>query len=105
MNQDLKNRFGLKSHYLEQLESFFQEISPLQKVIIFGSRAKGSSKYNSDIDLVYFGELSSIDLIHIQDFFDNSDIPFKVDFLNYNKITNSKLKDHIDRVGKVIYSN
>ena len=53
--------YGLKERIIQQ----FIEISALtpnvQKLILFGSRAKGSYKYNSDIDLAFqsSGQVSS----------------------------------------------
>jgi len=46
-----KTETGLKQSMLEQFISISASIPNLQRLILFGSRAKGSYKYNSDIDL------------------------------------------------------
>jgi hypothetical protein len=44
------------------------------------------------------------DLLRIAGDFDDSDIPYFVDVLIYDKLSNPDLKAHIDRVGKILYS-
>jgi hypothetical protein len=42
--------------------------------------------------------------LHLAGDFDDSDIPYLVDVSIYDTISNLELKDHIDRIGEVIYS-
>ncbi|MBS3779596.1 MAG: nucleotidyltransferase domain-containing protein, partial [Desulfovermiculus sp.] len=44
--------FGLDERTLEKLRSVFARYEPVQEVIIYGSRAKGTYVPSSDIDLV-----------------------------------------------------
>lgn len=46
---------GKKESIIKELSSFAKEISrdyPLQKMIFFGSRAKGKFRFDSDVDLI-----------------------------------------------------
>ena len=43
--------FGIEERVYNNLNKYFSESDYIEKVIIFGSRAKGTYKYNSDIDL------------------------------------------------------
>lgn len=43
--------FGIEERVYKELIKYFKESEHIKKVIIFGSRAKGNYKYNSDIDL------------------------------------------------------
>ncbi|MGL5415370.1 MAG: nucleotidyltransferase domain-containing protein [Clostridium sp.] len=43
--------FGIEKNVYDNLIKYFKESKLIDKVIIFGSRAKGTYKYNSDIDL------------------------------------------------------
>ena len=51
----------------------------------FGSRAKGSEKKFSDLDLCFFDNISFRELSKIAEGFEESDLPFKVDVVNWNK--------------------
>jgi predicted nucleotidyltransferase len=90
---------------LEKLASVFQKHSAIDSVIIYGSRAKGTYKEGSDIDLTIKGSaLSFFELMKIEDQIDDLYLPYGVDLSQYEQLTNSDLMDHIDRVGVVIYS-
>ena len=58
---------------------------PGRKVQLFGSRANGTSKPHSDLDLVIMGEeLLPISAIRrLRDAFDDSDLPFQVDLVEW----------------------
>jgi len=75
-------------------------------VIIFGSRAKGTSKPGSDIDFAIKGQFPDFTypekLRNLLE--DGLYLPYFFDVLDYSKITNQDLKEHIDCVGKVFYS-
>ena len=43
--------YGIEESIYKNLISYFNTNRYIQKVILFGSRAKGNYKYNSDIDL------------------------------------------------------
>ena len=48
-------------------------------------------------------KISRHQLGEIRDVLEESDFPYLVDLQVYEDITNEKLIEHIDRVGKVIY--
>lgn len=65
----------------------------------------GNFKPASDIDLVLMGK--DIDLtLQTKIEFDLDDLlmPYKIDISIYDRISNPKLLEHINRVGKKIYS-
>ena len=43
--------YGIEDRIYKNLISYFNNNKYIQKVVLFGSRAKGNYKYNSDIDL------------------------------------------------------
>jgi len=88
-----------------QLCSVFARYPAIDKVVLFGSRALGSHHERSDIDLAAYG--SAIDrhtLAAVLLDIDDLDTPLKVDLQSGDEIRNAKLKDHIRRVGKVLYA-
>ncbi|MCD8386459.1 MAG: nucleotidyltransferase domain-containing protein [Bacteroidales bacterium] len=70
-----------------------------QPIVLFGSRAKGTFRNGSDIDLAIMGQCDSDLLYRIQGDFEDSYLPYFVDVLAFSKLKNQSLKDHIKRVG------
>jgi predicted nucleotidyltransferase len=97
--------FGLKSLALEQISGIFRRHSEVEKVILYGSRAKGNYKPYSDIDVTLVG--SKIDLTlqnKIENELDDLLLPYKFDVSVFHKIKNKDLIEHIQRVGKNLFS-
>jgi predicted nucleotidyltransferase len=51
----------------------------------FGSRARGNPKTLSDLDICFFDNIPSNILLQIEDDFEESDLPYKVDIVDWNK--------------------
>ena len=71
------------------------------RAVVFGSRAKGGWRDNSDIDIAVFGCGVSIGCLHLQ--LDELPIPYKFDIISYTDIKNVLLREQIDRFGVEIY--
>ncbi|MFN7601979.1 MAG: restriction endonuclease subunit S, partial [Bacteroidota bacterium] len=98
-------RFGLEEHIVDSLISVFEEHSKVDKAIVFGSRAKGNYRPDSDIDIAIKGqELTTDDIILMAVAFEAEGITYKIDLIDYNKIKEPDLKAHIERVGIEFYS-
>lgn len=97
--------FGLSQENRDIINTIFKNHSLVSKVVVYGSRAMGSYKPGSDIDMTLFSEaeVTFDDLTKILGEFDDSDLPYLVDISVYSKLTNENLIEHIDRVGKIIY--
>ena len=50
----------------------------------FGSRVKGTQKTFSDLDLCFMEPISSVILAHIREDFEESNLPFTVDLVDWN---------------------
>jgi predicted nucleotidyltransferase len=99
------DNLGLSDTTICQMRSIFAKYAEISLVKIYGSRAKGNYKYQSDIDLVILDkDVSRFIVSKILLDFDDSDLPYLVDLQCYDTIKNQELKEHIDRVGKIIYS-
>ena len=87
--------------------SIFKKYPGIEQVVLYGSRAKGKYRTGSDIDLSLMTDntFTRTDLLRIAGDFDDSDMPYFVDVSIYRKLSNPDLKAHIDRVGKILYSN
>ncbi len=74
------------------------------QAILFGSRAKGNYKNGSDIDLAVFGPCTGSELGTIAWELDDLLLPWEIDLIRFDDISNQDLREHITRVGKVFYS-
>lgn len=63
---------------------------------VFGSRATEKVKPLSDLDLCYKEDIPEQDIIKLEEEFEESDLPYKVDLVNYNTC-NAEFKKIIDR--------
>ncbi len=95
--------FGLYPNSYKKILSIFNKYENIEKVIIYGSRAKGDFKEGSDIDLTLIGDLNYIDLINLKHEFEDSSIPYLVDLSIFKELKTESLLEHIKRVGKVFY--
>ena len=82
-----------------------QKISEIEKAVIFGSRAKGNYKAGSDIDLAIFGEGVTFDTVAKLHALleEESPLPYFFDVIDATHLAHIELKEHIDRVGKIIF--
>jgi predicted nucleotidyltransferase len=98
-------KYGLPDRTLDTLDAIFRKYLGIKEAILYGSRAKGNCRRGSDIDLSLktTDTFNFTDLLHIAGDFDDSDIPYFVDVSIYDKLSNPDLKEHINRVGKVLY--
>lgn len=96
--------FGLKETTIQKIRSIFIKYLAIEKVILYGSRAKGNYKNGSDIDITLIGDSLTYKLISdIENDLDELYLPYTFDISIYKFIENDKLINHINRVGKVFY--
>ncbi len=76
----------------------------IEKVALFGSRATGKYRENSDIDLVLYGDLDQATTDRIWTAFDDSSLPIRVDVNTYKLIQYPPLKRHIDDMAVELFS-
>jgi len=87
----------------ETIEAVFEEIKEikkkypqLEKVVLFGSRARGDNKYNSDIDLCVFAPASQYDAyfdfsMEVDDIYTH----YSFDVLFFPHLSNEVIKNDI----------
>ena len=95
--------FGLNQETIDKINSVFEKHPEIEKVIIYGSRAKGNYKSGSDIDFTLIGNDLN-DLVETLDSeIDDLNTPYLFDISIFGKLNSPTLKEHINRVGKVFY--
>ena len=96
--------FGLNQETIDKINSVFENHPEIEKVIIYGSRAKGNYRAGSDIDLTLMGNDLEYNLAEtVNSEIDDLNTPYLFDISIFGKIDSPSLKEHIDRVGKVFY--
>lgn len=100
----MKQEFGITEEGRKILTEIFGSYSEVSKVLVFGSRAKGTFGERSDLDMVVMDPIDRRTLGNLWMDISESDLPFTVDLQIWNAIRNANLKEHINRVGKIIYA-
>ena len=96
--------YGLKDKELDDLGSVFASNERIDRVVLYGSRAKGNYKPFSDVDIVLVGDnLSVTDLSRLSLAIDDLLLPYQFDISIYHTLKNKELIDHIQRRGITIY--
>jgi predicted nucleotidyltransferase len=91
---------GLPASAVEQLCGIFRACPGIRRVILYGSRAMGTFRPGSDIDLCLEGEtLGLTELLALEGRIDDLLLPWKVDLSLRHQIDNPSLLEHIGRVG------
>jgi len=91
---------GLPPRAVEDILRVCRSDPAVRRVILYGSRAKGCARSNSDIDLTLDApEMSFRGLLAIESQLDDLLLPWKIDLSLLHQIENPALRDHIERVG------
>ena len=95
-------KYGLPDQTIEKLSRVFSRYPQIEKVVLYGSRAKGNFRNGSDIDLTIFGTgIDETMLDRIAAEIDDLLLPYTVDLSFFDAIENRELREHIERVGVV----
>ncbi|MBB5326017.1 putative nucleotidyltransferase [Anoxybacillus tepidamans] len=91
---------GINKNVFERLIAYFQSEKEIQKVILFGSRAKDTARHHSDIDLCidYKGKQKGKVISDIDDIVG----VYSCDVLFCDSL-NQEIERQIERDGMVIY--
>lgn len=96
--------FGLSQKTFDQISAVFASYGQIERAVLYGSRAKGTYRSGSDIDLALVGEqLTEKQLLEIETRLDDLLLPYGIDLCRLETIESPALIEHINRVGKVFY--
>jgi len=95
---------GLSDATLATVQAILASCPAVETAIVYGSRAKGNFSTGSDIDLTLVGAALTQDMLsHLVGQFEESNLPYQVDLSILRDIDNPSLREHVERVGKVLY--
>lgn len=97
---------GLTSRDLDTighiLATYAEQITQVE---LFGSRATGTYRDNSDVDILLHGTISQAEIDHLWTLFHESNLPMSVDVNSYELTTLPKLKMHMEEVRKPLFKH
>lgn len=111
---NIVDKYGLSDFDKKEMNRIFKKYPNIQEVIIFGSRAKGTHKPASDVDLAIVCDngaktcsSESLKIISSLKFAleEDTKIPYFFDVLDLKNINSEELKEHIRIYGDIIYEN
>jgi uncharacterized protein len=80
-----------------------QRYTSVRRAVLFGSRAKGTARPESDVDLALEGEISPDEAARIAFDLDDLPLPFRFDVQSLSSAEHDELRRHIDRVGLELF--
>lgn len=100
----MKEMFGLSAAQQDVLREILNaEGKGVERVAVFGSRATGRQRPNSDLDLVLYGDIDEAVCARLWTLFQESSLPFSVDVKSYAAINHPPLRTHIDAVSRPLF--
>jgi len=97
-------KYGLKEDEINAIQAVFSDFPQIEKVILYGSRAKGTYKIGSDIDITLIGNELDLTLLNTLELkLDDLYLPYKFDISILRQISNPDLVEHIERLGVDFY--
>ncbi len=96
---------GLSELDNAEIERVVANIPEIEKVWVFGSRAKGNFKPGSDVVLALEGTKVSFHTVRETSFrlTEETYLPYSFDILNLTAVENENLRKHLSRVALLVY--
>ncbi len=92
---------NIERDLLEKIIEVFRKFD-IEKAVLFGSRARGDNRKNSDIDIAFYTE--NRDVFHfLKDEIDQIETIIKIDLFDAMNLKKQALIDGIENDGIVIY--
>lgn len=96
---------GLTDREWEQIRNVLYAVPAIEKAVLFGSRAMGLARGNSDVDIMLYGDgLTLGDVAHVRALLEETTLPYQFDLV-LNDARNKSLQEHVRQYGKVIAKN
>jgi predicted nucleotidyltransferase len=95
---------GLRQKDLDVLRSTFRRFPIVWEVRVFGSRARGTARRSSDLDLaIYSLEATPTEWGDLCNALQNAPLIYELDIVRPEQVANERLKARIAREGVTIY--
>lgn len=97
------NSGGLTQREEELIQGVLRRHPEITEAKLFGSRAKGTARPNSDVDLALRGEISPLLAATVAGELEELPLPYTFDVQGDEQIRYAPLRQHIDRAGITFY--
>ena len=98
------NTTGISKRFINELQSYCSKNHQLEKILLFGSRARGDYHRSSDIDLAVFTKrISHTEQNLIEHAINEMSTPLKIDVVFMDRLKKEKLISNIIKEGVIIY--
>ena len=95
---------GLSNATLEKVRTVLERFPEVERAVLFGSRAKGTHKPGSDIDLALQGAALDWRIVgRIYEDLDDLLLPYSFSLIIHDQATDPEVAAHIARVGISIF--
>ena len=97
-------RYGLPNEHIKIILVYIARYSEIEEAVLFGSRALGTYKPGSDVDIALKGnKVDSFLAAHLKsEIEEETTLPYFFDFVAYSKLSHKDLIKHIDKYGVVL---
>ena len=95
--------WGLRPEEIAGIRRVLATHPAVEKAIVYGSRALGTQRPGSDIDVTLIGKMKWSELQQIETDLDNLDLPYTIDLSLASQIENQALRQHIKNHGQQLY--
>lgn len=97
--------FGLSLSQLEEIKEAISSFNRIERAVVFGSRAMGTQKTGSDVDICVYGEqVGAAEATELSRQLNNeTTTAFMIDVVAYSELDNPSLRHHIDQDGVVVF--
>lgn len=92
---------GLSDQIVQGIYQVLASYPAVKKAVLFGSRARGDYRHNSDIDLAVYVEGEASPELYLD--LDDAVGIYKLDYINMNTLSNAELRQVIEQEGIQIY--
>ena len=97
-------KYGLSNRTLQKIQSVLSHYPQVERAILYGSRATGTYRNGSDIDLTLYGDaLTHSILSRIDTELDDLLLPYTIDLSIFHQIDNPVMVEQIQRTGVNFY--
>ncbi len=94
---------GLTNDEMARIRAALEAVPAVEKAVLFGSRAMGLARSNSDVDILLYGDtLQTRDVLRVSSLLDATTLPYQFDLIRYDA-NNAALLEHVREHGKVIF--
>lgn len=106
LNNTHENNYGIRPEVINKIKKIFSNYH-IDKALLFGSRARGEYRKNSDIDIAILAadDIDSTTLNMIRNDLETLNTALAFDIINIKNISKAALRENILKEGVLIYDS